>query len=108
MWQIQALKFSYLLHFSLSTGGSERFSAGMAILNLIIRPFTTLVLYRVYVERANAAGAPIPPIFGESSFYLTVFLSWLCFFAETDLAINANLHVLQCGCMSFHFISYWY
>jgi hypothetical protein len=38
----------------------------MAILNLIIRPFTTLVLYRIYVERANAAGAPLPTIFGES------------------------------------------
>jgi hypothetical protein len=38
----------------------------MAILNLIIRPFTTLILYRIYVERANAVGAPLPTIFGES------------------------------------------
>jgi hypothetical protein len=51
---------------SLLADGSERFSCGMAILNLIIRPFTTLVLYRIYVERANAAGAPLPAIFGES------------------------------------------
>lgn len=51
---------------SLLADGSERFSCGMAILNLIIRPFTTLVLYRIYVERANAAGAPLPTIFGES------------------------------------------
>ncbi|XP_069675912.1 type-1 angiotensin II receptor-associated protein isoform X2 [Periplaneta americana] len=43
---------------------SERFSVGMAILNLIIRPVTTLVLYRIYVERASAAGAPLPTIFG--------------------------------------------
>jgi len=46
------------------TVGSERFSACMAILNLILRPFTTLVLYRIYVERANATGATVPTIFG--------------------------------------------
>ncbi|PNF39591.1 hypothetical protein B7P43_G11047 [Cryptotermes secundus] len=52
---------------SLLADGSERFSCGMAILNLIIRPFTTLVLYRIYVERANAVGAPLPTIFGGTA-----------------------------------------
>jgi hypothetical protein len=55
----------------LSAGGSERFSAAMAILNLILRPFTTLVLYRTYVERANAAGTTVPPLFGEYFYYIT-------------------------------------
>lgn len=55
----------------LSSGGSERFSAAMAILNLIFRPFTTLVLYRIYVERANATGTTVPTIFGEYFYYIT-------------------------------------
>ncbi|XP_023701827.1 type-1 angiotensin II receptor-associated protein isoform X2 [Cryptotermes secundus] len=55
------------LYFPRSNDGSERFSCGMAILNLIIRPFTTLVLYRIYVERANAVGAPLPTIFGGTA-----------------------------------------
>lgn len=52
------------MYFPDTRSGSERFSAAMAILNLILRPFTTMVLYRMYVERANAAGAAIPAIFG--------------------------------------------
>lgn len=59
--------------FSLSAFGSERFSAAMAILNLILRPFTTLVLFRIYVERANAAGAAVPTIFGESFYCVMVY-----------------------------------
>lgn len=43
---------------------SDRFSAGMAILNLIIRPVTTLILYRLYAERVNASGGAVPPMFG--------------------------------------------
>jgi hypothetical protein len=52
--------------------GSERFSAAMAVLNLLLRPFTTVALYRVYVERANAVGATVPTIFGESFYYVNV------------------------------------
>jgi hypothetical protein len=52
------------MYFPDTGNGSERFSAAMAILNLILRPFTTLVLYRIYVERANATGATVPTIFG--------------------------------------------
>jgi hypothetical protein len=55
----------------LSVGGSERFSAAMAIMNLILRPFTTLILFRMYVDRANAAGATVPTIFGEFFYYIT-------------------------------------
>jgi len=52
------------MYFPDNGSGSDRFSAAMAILNLILRPFTTLVLYRIYVERANATGATVPTIFG--------------------------------------------
>jgi len=52
------------MYFPDTVSGSERFSAAMAIMNLILRPFTTLVLYRIYVERANAAGTTVPTIFG--------------------------------------------
>lgn len=52
------------MYFPDGGSGSDRFSAAMAILNLILRPFTTLVLYRIYVERANATGATVPTIFG--------------------------------------------
>lgn len=52
------------MYFPHTDSGSERFSAAMAILNLILRPLTTLVLYRIYVERANAAGAIVPTVFG--------------------------------------------
>ncbi|PSN45079.1 hypothetical protein C0J52_05086 [Blattella germanica] len=44
--------------------GNDRFSVGMAILNLIIRPFTTIGLYRMYVERVNAIGGTVPNLFG--------------------------------------------
>ena len=59
----------------MSAGRSDRFSAAMAILNLILRPLTTLVLYRLYVERANATGATVPTIFGEYFYYITRYYS---------------------------------
>jgi len=53
------------MYFPESDFGRERFSVAMAIMNLILRPFTTLVLFRMYVERANSAGAAVPTIFGS-------------------------------------------
>ncbi|XP_066996700.1 type-1 angiotensin II receptor-associated protein [Anabrus simplex] len=35
----------------------ERFSAGMAILNLLIRPVTSMVLYRIHADRTGTSGA---------------------------------------------------
>lgn len=36
---------------------SSRFSVGMAILNLLVRPVTSMLLYRVYADRSGAPGA---------------------------------------------------
>ncbi|GLH07548.1 Protein of unknown function [Gryllus bimaculatus] len=36
---------------------SNRFSVGMAILNLLIRPVTSMLLYRVHADRCGASGA---------------------------------------------------
>lgn len=55
-------KFIYLL----DTG--EHFSAAMAILNLILRPFTTIILYRILQERNGSMGPleNVANMFGQS------------------------------------------
>nr|CAD7446466.1 unnamed protein product [Timema bartmani] len=51
------------LQFSVS---SERFSVGMAILNLVVRPVTSLVLYRIYSDRSDSLGNGFGGILGGS------------------------------------------
>ncbi|XP_063219281.1 type-1 angiotensin II receptor-associated protein [Bacillus rossius redtenbacheri] len=53
------------IYFPNTTYSSERFSVGMAILNLVIRPVTFLVFYRTYADRAEAVGTGISNLFGR-------------------------------------------
>lgn len=41
------------------TDSSQRFSAAMAILNLVVRPFSILLLHRILQERSGSLGTHV-------------------------------------------------
>lgn len=47
--------------------GSYKFSLGMAILNLIIRPLSSFILYRLYQDRTGELQFPQYPAFEDSN-----------------------------------------
>lgn len=73
-------------------GSSERFSVAMTILNLVIRPVTSVVLWKIASERGGAEFAnrgPFGDIFGKikHAFNFNLFFFTSCQ-ACTNIALN--------------------